>query len=88
MLTEFAMDQTWAVFDNEIDIGNPQIKFIIPKEGTFIDEPEDLERIIHNGFINIKRNGHVFLGICEINGNGFETNSFETELQINSADLI
>ena len=88
MLTEFAKDQTWAVFDNEIDIGNPQIKFIIPKEGTFIDEPEDLERIIHNGFINIKRNGHVFLGICEINGNGFETNSFETELEMKSEDLI
>ncbi len=88
MLTEFAKDQTWAVFDNEIEIGNPQIKFIIPKEGTFIDEPEDLERIIHNGFINIKRNGHVFLGICEINGNGFETNSFETELEMKNEDLI
>ncbi|QEE15482.1 hypothetical protein DSAG12_01308 [Promethearchaeum syntrophicum] len=88
MLTEFAKDQTWAVFDNEIDEGNPQIKFIIPKEGTFIDEPEDLERIIHNGFINIKRNNHVFLGICEINGNGFETNSFETELEMKTEDLI
>ena len=87
MLTEFAKDQTWAVFDNEIEEGNPQIKFIIPKEGTFIDEPEDLERIIHNGFINIKRNNHVFLGICEINGNGFETNSFETELEMKTEDL-
>jgi len=87
MMTEFAMDQTWAVFDNEIDEGNPQIKFIIPKEGTFIDEPEGLERIIHNGFINIKRNGHVFLGICEINGNGFETNSFQTELEMKTEDL-
>jgi hypothetical protein len=87
MLTEFAKDQTWAVFDNEIDEGNPQIKFIIPKEGTFIDEPEDLERIIHNGFINIKRNGHIFLGVCEINGNGFETNSFETELELKTEDL-
>ncbi len=88
MLTEFAKDQTWAVFDNEIDEGNPQIKFIIPKEGTFIDEPEDLERIIHNGFINIKRNNHIFLGICEISGNGFETNSFDPELELETKDLI
>ncbi len=88
MLTEFAKDQTWAVFDNEIEEGNPQIKFIIPKEGTFIDEPEDLERIIHNGFINIKRNNQIFLGICEISGNGFETNSFEPELEMESKDLI
>ncbi|MHA1720072.1 MAG: hypothetical protein ACTSWX_03555 [Promethearchaeota archaeon] len=88
MLTEFAKDQTWAVFDNEIDEGNPQIKFIIPKEGTFIDEPEDLEQTVHNGFINIKRNNHIFLGICEIYGNGFEKNSFEPELEMDTKDLI
>ncbi|MHA1562553.1 MAG: hypothetical protein ACTSPA_10555, partial [Promethearchaeota archaeon] len=87
MLTEFAKDQTWAVFDKDIVDGNPQIESIIPKEGTYIDEPEDLERIIHNGFINIKRNGHIFLGICEINGNGFETNSFQTELEMKTEDL-
>ena len=87
MKTEFAMDQTWAVFDNEIVEGNPQIKSIIPKGGTFIDEPTDLENIIQQGFINIKRDKKVFLGICVINGNGFETNSFPTELEMKTEDL-
>jgi len=88
MKTEFAKDRTWAVFDKDIVDGNPQIESIIPKGGTFIDEPTDLENIIQQGFINIKRDKKVFLGICEITGNGFENNCFVPELEMETKDLV
>jgi hypothetical protein len=76
MVPELKRMQMWGKFYKDLE-GNPQIEDFIAMDEKDIESSGDLENIIQKAFISIRRNNQIFLGIMEIEGNGFEKNVFE-----------
>ncbi len=72
MIPELKRMQMYGKFYTEEDL-NDQIEDFVAMEEKDIETTEQLEDIIHKTFINIKKNNRVFLGVSQIEGNGFES---------------
>jgi hypothetical protein len=76
MVPELKRMQMWGKFYKDLE-GNPQIEDFIAMEEKDVESPQQLENMLQVGFLNIRKNNHLFLGIMEIEGNGFEKNVFD-----------
>ncbi|UYP47441.1 hypothetical protein NEF87_003726 [Candidatus Lokiarchaeum ossiferum] len=82
MIPELRRMQMWANFWSQEEVeGNPQIKDFIAMDEKDIESPDELEDMLQKAFIRIRRNNQIFLGLTELEGNGFEDNVFE-ELEL------
>lgn len=87
MIPELRRMQMWANFWSQEEVeGNPQIKDFIAMDEKDIESPDELENILQKAFIRIRRNNQIFMGLTELEGNGFENNVFD-ELEIPSEEI-
>jgi hypothetical protein len=81
MVPELKRMQMWGKFYKDME-GNPQIEDFVAMEEKDIESVDELENMIQKAFINIRQTGSIFIGVIEIEGNGFERNVFdECELE-------
>jgi hypothetical protein len=85
MVPELKRMQMWGQFYKDVE-GNPQIEDFVAMEEKDIESPQEFEDILQKSFINLRKNNQVYLGIMEIEGNGFEKNVFE-EIELEWTDI-
>ena len=85
MVPELQRMQMWGKFYKDLE-GNPQIEDFVAMDEKDIESIDQLENMLQTTFISIRKNNNTFLGLVEIEGNGFESRIFE-ECPLESGDL-
>jgi len=85
MVPELKRMQMWGKFYKDLE-GTPQIEDFVAMDEKDITDPSQFEDIIQKAFLNIRKNNTLFVGLIEIEGNGFEAKIFE-ECPVLSADI-
>ena len=86
MVPEIKYTQMWGKFYKDSDLSDQLEDFVALREKE-IDSGEEYENLLQNAFVRIKSNNHVFLGLCDFEGNGFERNVFDPELMLGNDDI-
>lgn len=86
MVPEIKCTQMWGKFYEDSDLSDQFEDFVALREKD-IESSEELENLLQNAFIRIRSNNHMFLGLCDFEGNGFERNVFDPELMLDSVDI-
>ena len=85
MVPELKREQMWGIFVEGLE-GNAQIDEFEAMEEIFIENEGQLENLLQTAFIKIRQENRVFLGLIDIEGNGFERNVFD-ELELEEKDI-
>jgi len=72
MIPELRRMRMYGKFYKEKDL-HDQIEDFVAMDEKDIETPEEFENILHKAFINIKKNNRIFLGVIQIEANGFES---------------
>ncbi|MHA1619497.1 MAG: hypothetical protein ACTSVZ_09455, partial [Promethearchaeota archaeon] len=87
MVPEVSSQQMWGEFWSQEEVeGNPQVKEFSILNSKEIEEKGELEDLLQNAFITIRRNNHIFLGLICLEGNGFETTVY-AENDLSSSEI-
>lgn len=87
MVPEVSSQQMWGEFWSQEEVeGNPQVKEFSILNSKEIEEKGELEDLLQNTFITIRRNNHIFLGLICLEGNGFETTVY-AENDLSSSEI-
>jgi len=86
MVPEIKFTQMWGKFYEESDLSD-QLEDFVALRDKEIDSGEEYENLLQNAFVRIKSNNHIFLGLCDFEGNGFERNVFDPELMLDENEI-
>ncbi|MHA1672312.1 MAG: hypothetical protein ACTSYI_01665 [Promethearchaeota archaeon] len=86
MVPEIKYTQMWGKFYEESDLSD-QLEDFVALRDKEIDSGEEYENLLQNAFVRIKGNNHIFLGLCDLEGNGFERNVFDPELMLDNQEI-
>ncbi len=86
MVPEIKYTQMWGKFYEESDLSD-QLEDFVALRDKEIDSGEEFENLLQNAFVRIKGNNHIFIGLCDLEGNGFERNVFDPELMLDDQEI-
>ncbi len=85
MLPEFKREEMFGKFYTEENLDDQIDNFALLYEKD-VESPEELTTLLEKAFQRVQTDDHVFLGICQLEGNGFQRTVFD-ECALSDADI-